>query len=330
MVIKGVYCKVDFIKIYYATVWRNCILVLFFKILNTDERAIKKNENILAVVEKVIGRLSVRETILPKTDLVSYEESVFKDSLNGGFKKGDLYLICGTMAIGKTAVLVNMAVDLAIKKSPNFNVVGVITLDITPEKWMQRIIANVGDISLAHISNGILRVDELEKISTSSFINSLSRIYFNDTCCMDFLATENLIKKWVLHDKMEIIFIDGIEFIQSKKDDVATKNLADWTRKLKEIASALNIPIVLSISIEENNKNPSISSKPLRNCGALEENVDVIILMLRPKFFQSCKGEIHFTMLKNNNGSLYFLKLKALMLYQRFEKIIDDEVSGKI
>ena len=291
------------------------------------EQQLTKDEKPLTVAEKVIKRLSIQEKSLSKADMVSFKAPIFNDAFNGGFKNGNLYLICGPPSVGKTTLLVSIAANLSIRRSPNFNV-GVITLDITPERWIQRTIANTSDIPLEKISTGILSNEMLMQITNDYYVKCLNELYFNDSCCMNINEIEILISTWIQQHKMNIIFIDAIEFIQPLINELTTKCLADWTRKLKEIATSLNVPIILSTTLNENGED--LPLKQLRKLGAIEENMDVIIFMNRPAFYQSCKGETNFRMLKNNNGSLSFFTLKAMLQNQGFEEIVDEKINETI
>ena len=133
-----------------------------------------------------------------------------------------------------------------------------------------------------------------------------------------------------------LIIIDYLQLMSGSGDRNTNREqeISSISRNLKAMAKELQVPIIalsqLSRALEtrkETNKMPQLSD--LRESGAIEQDADMVMFIYRPEYHEiftddqgeSVKGETHIKIAKHRNGSLYIVKLRALLHIQKFEEL---------
>jgi len=246
------------------------------------------------------------------------------DILNGGLNPSDLITIAARPAMGKTAFVVNLAVNIASdKNNTKSSVVAIFSLEMANKQIVQRVISSETNLFLSKIKNRYLEEKDLSLyISKLPNIKSLP-IYLDDKSS----ATVQEIKSKALKlksdckktgQKLGAVIIDYLQLMDIELEgnqQNRNNEISKITRGLKKLAKELDVPVIalsqLSRTVEQRaNKRPQLSD--LRESGSIEQDSDIVMFLYRDEYYnpdstQKRQGEV--IVAKHRNGSIGTVKL---------------------
>lgn len=166
------------------------------------------------------------------------------DQVTGGFQKGQLYTVAVRPGMGKTAFLLSVANNLAIK---NNHSVAIFSTERSNLKITNRLIESETGMSLDKLRKGSMKASERDHMH--SLISSIAKakIFLDDT---PSLSAEELVKRArqlkMVHN-VDLIIIDYLELLSTSITDTDSRNeqLNKIVMTIKDIARELNLPILL-------------------------------------------------------------------------------------
>lgn len=234
------------------------------------------------------------------------------DNTFGGLVPGELVLLAARPAMGKTQLLLNLALNISIRET-------VLYFSFFQDKTTlaQRLLSLKTEKENSNQENEDAPVNYLEKLIEAAKDLKSYKIIFNDTPQTHISAIKAYIKQHLEIYNAKVIIIDDLLNLVTKETPAErTMQLRFILRELKSIAKENNICIFVSTKlyarIEKrlNNKTPILSD--LRENGAIEEDPDKILFLFRPEFYDiatdsygvSSKGLAELIVAKNTSGSL--------------------------
>ena len=215
------------------------------------------------------------------------------DSLTQGFQKSDLIIIAGRPSMGKTALALN--IGLNIIKNSQIPVL-FFSLEMSKEQLTYRLLTNETDITSLRLKTGNLYKNDWIKLNTT--IKNLSTLPFfiDDTSNPSIQDIKSKIKKILFEqNQIGLIIIDYLQLMQTStfKTDSRAQELSQITRSLKNLAREFNVPIIalsqLSRNVENRvNKRPILSD--LRESGSIEQDADLVLMLYRDSYYNSLKN----------------------------------------
>lgn len=211
------------------------------------------------------------------------------NNLTHGFQKGDLVIVAARPSMGKTALALNLALNVA--QDPHHqHVVGFFSCEMNSHLLMLRLVAMAANVRSDKIQRNTL--DKNERIKVSEAINTLRtrRIYIDDTSNINI--NDLIIKARKLKNEqpdLSVIFIDYLGLITTTgKQESRQLEIQKITQQLKELARSLEVTVVclaqLNRGVEDrDNKVPILSD--LRESGSIEQDADVVMLLNREDFY---------------------------------------------
>lgn len=175
------------------------------------------------------GRLAHEE----ENPFGSYKTS-FTDFDNdfGGFFLGEFIVIGGRPSMGKTQLLVNLAVNLS-KQVP----VLFFTFDLSPFLLTNRIISHLTQISIDKILNQQLTIEEQSIIAGLEQEISSLNIHINESGSNSVSGLKNLCEKHIKEDGVKVIFVDYLQLMStSRYKNNRELEVGFISRELKNIA----------------------------------------------------------------------------------------------
>ena len=240
--------------------------------------------------------------------------------LNGGFCKGNLYVVAGKESTGKASFIISVICDIIHRRRADPLRVGLITLNSSEERWVTRILSNLSGIVLETILRGWLLHAERQKINDMSQMNLFNKL---EIATPGYMNLQNLIdtcSKWAFEKDVKIIFIDYLQLIAI--ENMPDKDLKIFTicKALKKLSTDLAIPIVITVPLKAT-KSPS-SLKDLRKIGAIEPFADVIMFLSRIVYKPNVENDnpeeaMIISIQKNNTGQLDSVRLRAILNVQK-------------
>lgn len=205
--------------------------------------------------------------------------------------------------MGKTTLALQLAENIA-KKDKN---VLFISLEMSDNQLIQKMIARIGNVQSYRMRRGTLEDSDWEKIANTA--EELSKLKFNtNSNIRNIQELEVLARKLKNQDKLDLLIIDYIQLLRNKeKFNCREQEVADISRRLKLLSLELDIPIIALCQLNRNASNSEPGLADLRESGSLEQDADNIIFLYKE---DSESDEITLKLAKQRAGQTGKIKLK--------------------
>jgi replicative DNA helicase len=232
----------------------------------------------------------------------------------GGLSLGELVVIGGRPAMGKSQFVINLASNICDKEPILF-----FSFDLTPTTLTSRILSNRTGIAVSKlIRNQLIESDvNLIKMAANQLKNS--KLLVSDIGVANINETIDIIKEHVELYQTKIVVIDYLQLLgMGKYNSGREAEIGHICRVLKMCAKELNICIVLlsqlsrAVEVRGSSKKPQLSD--LRDSGSIEQIADKVWLLYRPEYymidelddddFTSTDCIVILIVAKNKNGKI--------------------------
>jgi replicative DNA helicase len=192
------------------------------------------------------------------------------DGMTGGFQRSDLIIIAGRPSMGKTAISLNIAYNMArLHKLP----VLVFSLEMSKDQLVQRLIASEAGVDSNRLRAGRISPNEWDSVYKAVDRISELPIFIDDNASMMLMEMRSQARKLQAEHggTLGLIMIDYLQLMEGSSDN-RVQEISKITRGLKGLARELQVPLIalsqLSRGVEaRNNKRPMMSD--LRESGCL-------------------------------------------------------------
>ncbi len=192
------------------------------------------------------------------------------DGMTGGFQRSDLIIIAGRPSMGKTAISLNIAYNMAkLHQLP----VLVFSLEMSKDQLVQRLIASEAGVDSNRLRAGRISPNEWDAVYKAVDRISELPIFIDDNASMMLMEMRSQARKLQAEHggTLGLIMIDYLQLMEGSSDN-RVQEISKITRGLKGLARELQVPLIalsqLSRGVEaRNNKRPMMSD--LRESGCL-------------------------------------------------------------
>jgi replicative DNA helicase len=240
-----------------------------------------------------------------------------------GLQKADLVLVAGRPSMGKSVVAMQMA-HHAAKQG---NGVAFISLEMTKDSLVRRLVAAVGRVDAQRLRSGLLNSDErLRAIRAASEIENLP-LWIDDSRARTIPAITAALRKLIARHDLGLVLIDHLQLMRSTgRAESRHQELSEISHSLKHLAGELDLPVVLLSQLnrdcEREKRRPQLAD--LKETGSLEEDADVVLFIHRPEQYnrqdETLHGVAEFIIGKQRNGPTGKLNMVFLHGFQKFEQ----------
>lgn len=250
------------------------------------------------------------------------------DDKLAGFQKSDLIILAARPSMGKTALALNFAHNVALKGELP---VLVFSLEMSKEQLVDRMLAMESGVDAWALRTGNLTDADFEKIGQAMGSLSEAQIYIDDSPGITVSDLRTKARREAHQHPLGLIIVDYLQLMSGGSkfggDFNRVQEISEISRGLKGIARELNLPVLalsqLSRSVE--NRSPQIPQlADLRESGSIEQDADVVAFIYREEYYNPETDRKNITDLlikKHRNGptggvELYFEREK-----QRFRSL---------
>lgn len=206
--------------------------------------------------------------------------------LGGGFAPSDLVILAARPAMGKTALGLNIAVNMAAQlKKP----VAIFNLEMSKEQLITRMLCMESGMNSRALRSGTLHTDEWQSLSNAIASLSEAPIYIDDSSMVTPSEVRAKCRRLKAeHKDLAMIVIDYLQLMETGSSENRQQEISKISRSLKQLARELNVPVValsqLSRAVESRtNKRPMLSD--LRESGAIEQDADIVLFLYRDEYY---------------------------------------------
>lgn len=253
------------------------------------------------------------------------------DKLTSGWQQSDLIIIAARPAMGKTALVLSMAMNMAVTYNTP---IAVFSLEMSNLQLVNRLICNACELDGNKIKSGQLSGLEWDQLMTRIKRLYSAPIYIDDTPSLSVFELRTKARRLVREHHIQMIVIDYLQLMNASgmKFGSREQEVSTISRSLKQLAKELSIPVIalsqLNRSVESrtDGKRPQLSD--LRESGAIEQDADIVCFIHRPEYYNKSsedaqgndiRGLAEFIIAKHRNGSVGDIKLRFRAKYARFE-----------
>lgn len=274
-----------------------------------------KMRDLRSGVKKLYQEIEVRQASRGAiTGLETGFEEINKHTL--GWQPGNLIFIGARPSIGKTTFALNSAVAAARAGKT----IAYFSMEMTREELEFRILSQISEVGLTRILHGALGGGDgpngdHAKIARAMEIMAGLPLYIDDQPARTFFDIRSTLRQLAAEHGLDGAWIDYAQLLKgSLEHRGATRNeqLTDISNRLKALCGELRIPIgVLSQiarrSLHQPDPRPKISD--LKDCGAFEQDADVVGLLHRRKHEEDGPTEFIFGKVRNGAPGSYVITL---------------------
>lgn len=256
--------------------------------------------------------------------------------LTGGPRDGALVIVAGRPSMGKSALAMNIADNVAQAGYPTL----VLSQEMTNDDLLDREIAQVGDIALGKVIKA--EMDQLEWHRFTGVAEKLHPVplFLDDSEALTLMQVRSKARKQKRLYGLKLLVIDYLQLMSGDGDPKKNRNgqIEEISRGLKSLAKELGIVIIALSQLNRNGANkqrPQLSD--LRDCGAIEQDADIVIFVHRDEVDNPqthLKGFADVFVAKNRQGKVDDVLLEYQGPFTRFittrrPRPVDPEAGGK-
>jgi replicative DNA helicase len=256
------------------------------------------------------------------------------DDLTHGLQRGDLVVLAARPGMGKTAFVLNLACNTALRKDAS---VALFSLEMPGEQLVNRMMASEARINLEKLRSGQLAEDEWPKLTNVADQLSQSKLYIDDTPGITPGSIRAKCRRLKRRGGLDLVIVDYLQLMSSgQKEQSREQEISRISRSLKGLAKSLSVPVIalsqLNRGVESRtDKRPMISD--LRESGAIEQDADLIAFIYREDRYktdieESERGIAELIIGKHRNGPTGVVKLKWWGAWTRFDNLSQREDSS--
>ena len=295
----GEYVKTTTAEALYKVLKENTKKREVFELSRRIENEVIKTENIDIDIEKYIAELQKIESQTEKEesfiDLVSktaklIEENINKkrdydfytgffelDALTDGLHRGELTIIGARPGVGKTTFALQIADKLA-NRSKN---VTCISLEMSEEQIIQKILSRRARVNSRKIRNGDLEDKEIQEIGTEC--GNISHLPITLLTKINTIQQIEIVaRKMKNKEKLDLLIIDYLQLVKSTGNFKSREQeVADISRTLKLLSLELEIPIIALCQLNRNASRNEPTLADIRESGSIEQDADNVIFLYK-------------------------------------------------
>ena len=265
------------------------------------------------------------------------------DEVTYGFQPSDLILVGAVPGMGKTSFALSLINNIAIQ---NNYAAGFISLQMSSELLMMRMISSVTNISTEKLREGRLNDYEIESIDLKTKALENAKLFITDHAFLTIDDIRDKAYELVYGHQIKVLFIDELHLIGAGPKDkpgkiLNKKELTRITTQLKELAVELDIPIIVLVGLPIRKLWRRVyNNRPLlydiRRQGIIDQKADLVLLLYRPEYYKidewddeqgkSAIGQAEIIIAKNRNRRLRNIRVKFNGHLGRYENLEDNDV----
>ncbi|HEV8248950.1 MAG TPA: replicative DNA helicase [Gaiellaceae bacterium] len=245
------------------------------------------------------------------------------DRLTSGFQPGNLVIVAARPSMGKSALALCMAANVALKYEIP---VALFTLEMSKAEVTQRLMCSEAKVESQRLRTGKLAADDWPRLTAACDKLAKAPIYVDDTGSVTMMEVRSKTRRLKSrHPELGLVIVDYLQLMTSGTNpENRVQEVSQISRQLKVLARDLDVPIValsqLSRAVEQrHDKRPILSD--LRESGSIEQDSDIVMFIYRDDYYDDesdQQGLAEVNIAKHRNGPTDSVKLSFLKRYAKF------------
>ncbi len=281
------------------------------------------------------------------------------DDLTCGLQPSELILVAARPSMGKTALALSIAANVAIRGATSVpesgearpsgsaqsaqarlaHAVGIFSLEMSKEALLTRLLCAEARVDSHKFRAGFLNKDDRQRLVQAMNRLALAPIYVDDTPGLRLQEMHAKARRLKKDHGLALLILDYIQLMTAPRAENRNQEISALSRGLKALAKELEVPLMalsqLSRAPEtrgggDGGHRPQLSD--LRDSGSLEQDADLVAFLYREEYYlrmqgrevpDDVAGRAEVIIAKQRNGPTDKLPLAFLDRFARFENIAE-------
>ena len=254
------------------------------------------------------------------------------DDMTGGLKPGELMILAARPSMGKTALALNIATYVALKRNPAVTVI--FSLEMSSESLMTRMVASQASVSAQRMRAGYLNSEERARLMRAASAIAEAPIVIDDSSASGVLDIGGKCRRIrAEYGSLGLVIVDYLQLMTgSGRFENRNQEVSAISRGLKLLAKDLGVPMLVLSQLSRAPEQRAGDHRPvladLRESGAIEQDADLVAFIFREEVYKTDREELRglaeLHLAKQRNGPVGKIDLVFLNALTRFTNRAED------
>lgn len=244
------------------------------------------------------------------------------DKMTLGLHPGELVVLGARPAMGKTALALNIAYNMAKVGSP----VGLFSLEMASEQLLDRLVCQIAKVDQTKFRGGWLNQEERHRVMLAIEEIKDLPLFIDDSLPVTLKSIHRKARQMQDDHGLAAVFIDYLQLMTVRGKENRNLEIGAITRGSKILAKELSIATVMLSQLSRDSEKRGGTMRPmpsdLRDSGSIEQDADMIWLLHRPEVYKpddsSLAGIAEVIIAKQRNGDTGIRRLNFIREYTLF------------
>lgn len=256
------------------------------------------------------------------------------DGMTSGFYGGDFIIVAGRPSMGKTSLVLKIALNVARREPGN---VAFFSLEMSGKQLARRFASMISGISGSVLKKTDLNADAYRRLADACELMYELPIYIDESSDVNGLEMRGKCRRLKRDGGLSLVVVDYLQLMRgNRKTENRVQEISDIARSLKGLAKELDVPVIalsqLNRSVEtRENKRPQLAD--IRESGSIEAEADLVMFIYRDDYYKARehpeeantdpeRTEVAEVIIaKHRNGPIGTVKLAFQPSYANFENL---------
>jgi replicative DNA helicase len=247
------------------------------------------------------------------------------DEITSGLQKGDLVIVAGRPAMGKTSFCLNVAQHVALRVGET---VGLFSLEMSKEQLALRLLCADARIDAHKLRTGKLNEKDWARLAKAYTDLSQSKLFIDDSATISPLEMRAKCRRLKAEFGLGLVIVDYLQLVTAAgRVENRQQELSAISRSMKGLAKELSCPVIALSQLSRapearTDRRPQLSD--LRESGAIEQDADIVMFIYREEEYKPSdenRGVAEIIIGKQRNGPTGSRKLAFIKEFTRFENL---------
>jgi len=256
------------------------------------------------------------------------------DDLTSGLQGSELIILAARPSIGKTALALNIAENVAVRADVP-RAVAIFSFEMSKESLLMRMLSSLSPVDAHKFRTGHLSREDWRVMTQALGRLSQAPLWIDDAGSATVVEIGAKARRLRRDKGLDLLVIDYLQLIAARgRFSNRNEEVTSITRGLKALAKELKVPVLvlsqLTRAPEREDRRPQLAD--LRESGAIEQDADVVMFIHRPNAFKTEeapdeRARTELIVAKQRNGPTDRVNFVFRSQYTRFEIAAPDSMS---
>jgi replicative DNA helicase len=251
------------------------------------------------------------------------------DRNTSGFQPGDLVILAARPSMGKTALALNIAQHVAVKKGLP---VGIFSLEMSRQQLLMRFLCAQSMVDAHKVRTGYIARDDFQQLIDALAVVTQAPLHIDDSSSLTIMEMRAKARRLKAEHGLKLLIVDYLQLMSSYgRVENRVQEISGISRGLKALAKELEVPVIalsqLSRAPEQRQGDHKPQLSDLRESGSIEQDADVVLFIYRAEVYnrddEDLKGKAELIIAKQRNGPIDTVKVAFLKQYTKFENLME-------